>query len=155
MFSDYYIFNGGIYLSEDQFDFYQGDYVASTRLNEDFGVRTLDKNNFILVAPSFNSYKAAVANYSCNTSLTMFFDEKMIPTVKESGDQMNNISKKVDKVFYADGVVNADAVVEKYIFFISLSDLFDNDNKLIKEINVKNNNLILNSDLDFKKCNNF
>ena len=85
----------------------------------------------------------------------MFLKEKFIPTIIESGDQMSNIasSNLVDKVFYSEQEVSSNVNTIKYIFFISISDLFDIDNKLKREIDVKNDNLI--SNINLEKCNNF
>ena len=83
----------------------------------------------------------------------MVFDEKVIPAINESentAEQFNNIPIKVEKVNETDT-----AATGKFIFFISISDLFDSNNKIKLEIDVKNNNLILNSDLNLSKCNNF
>ena len=64
----------------------------------------------------------------------------MIPTIIESGQQMNDIQYKI-----------VDVVPTKYIFFMSITDLFDN--KIKTEINVKNNDVISNFNL--KDCTNF
>ena len=118
------------------------------------------------MAPSFNSslHKAAVANYSSNTSLTMFFDEKLIPTFMESGGLVcsdKNISvpspliygSEVDRLVYTGTDTNEIEGAQKYIYFMSIFDLFNNENKTLNEIEIKNKNLI--SNMNLKVCNNF
>lgn len=144
-FLDYFILNGNVYISEEMFDFFHdSDKVKSDLI--------LDKSKFIFVS----NIKANISNYTGNTSLTMFLEEKKIPTINESAEQMINIPQAPLACVASEAIENVlDTNTKKYIFFISISDLFDSNNKIKMEINVKNNNLILNSDLDFKKCNNF
>ena len=147
----YYIFNGNIYLSEDMFDFYQGE---PDKLKEDF---KLDKSKFILVSET----NANISNYKSNSVLTRFFNENLIPTINESEVQMINFPIKVGKITETPAVgeedvaTNINTKTKKYIFFMSISELFDSNNNLKFEINAKNKNLISNSDLDFENCKNF
>ena len=163
MFSDYYVLNGNIYISEKDFYFYHGNQeelkiefkiIPQTDADQKAASTTdIPKGSKFIWVTSSN--KTDITNYSGNTSLTMFLNENFIPTIKESGVQMSNVApfKTVDKVVYADTDISADDDAKKYIFFISISDLFDNDNKLKKEIDVKNDNLI--SKINLEKCNNF
>ena len=68
---------------------------------------------------------------------------------------MSNIalSKIADKIVYSDHEISSEVDAVKYIFFISISDLFDIDNKLKREIDVKNDNLI--SNINLENCKNF
>ena len=139
MFSDYYILNGNIYISEEDFDFYMAKQDVY-----------LDKSKFIWVA---SSNKTDITNYSGNTSLTMFFDENLIPTFMESGGLVcsdKNISVlsplmygyEVDRLVYTGTDTNEIEGAQKYIYFMSIFDLFNNENKTLNEIEIKNKNLI-------------
>ena len=177
MYSDYYIFNGNVYISENDFYFYQGKGYAPDEVKKEFSANA-DESKFILVN-NWNSED--ITNYLGNTSLSLFINENLIPTIKESGDQMSQISKKVDIVYVDRDIAAglpaspcqsercevgerraADAThtsgedgltPEKFIFFMSISDLFDSDNSLKREIDVKNDNLI--SNINLENCKNF
>lgn len=139
-FLKYYILNGNVYLSEYYFDFF---YDTDNK-----GEIKLDKSEFILVPFT----KANISNYKGNTSLTMFLEEEFIPTINESADmpeQLSNVSLTVEKM------TDLDTESQKYIYFMSISDLFDSNIQLKTDINVINNDLISNSNLDLGKCKNF
>lgn len=70
MLSGYYIFNNNIYFSEIMLKFYHGENWS-----------LIDKSDFIFV---LDINKGNIPNYNLNYTLSMFFDEKIIPTFNQS-----------------------------------------------------------------------